>query len=159
MLTLASCGLIGVAVSPDYWYPVLWVSPLLILVSLQVLFSEENLLQKLEQGDWHVVTLPALAALVCGFFWEMWNHYSYPKWAIRFLMSSDLRFSKCPCWVILGICLSDCNAMWWQIWSGDLGAHPRSESTGPLLCVRPSRVEQGRFVNPRGSVVGERSKL
>jgi hypothetical protein len=81
MLTLASCGLIGVAVSPDYWYPFLWVSPLLILVSLQVLLSEENLLQKLEQGQWHVVTLPALAALVCGFFWEMWNHYSYPKWA------------------------------------------------------------------------------
>ncbi len=50
MLTLASFGLIGVAVSPDYWYPFLWVSPLLILVSLQVLLSEENLLQKLEQG-------------------------------------------------------------------------------------------------------------
>ena len=81
MLTLASCGLVGVAVSPDYWYPLLWVSPLLILVSLQVLLSEENVLQKLEQGQWHVVTLPALAALVCGFFWEMWNHYSYPKWA------------------------------------------------------------------------------
>jgi hypothetical protein len=80
MLTLASCGLIGVAVSPDDWYALLWVSPLLILVSLQVLFSEENLLQKLERGEWHVVTLPALAALVCGFFWEMWNLYSYPKW-------------------------------------------------------------------------------
>ncbi len=46
-----------------------------------MLLSEENLLRKLEQGQWQVVTLPALAALVCGFFWEMWNHYSYPKWA------------------------------------------------------------------------------
>jgi hypothetical protein len=81
MLTFASCGLIGVAVSPDYWYPLLWVSPALILVSLQVLFNEENIVQKLERGEWHVVTLPALAALVCGFFWEMWNYYSYPKWA------------------------------------------------------------------------------
>jgi hypothetical protein len=26
MLALASCGLIGVAASPDYWYPVLWIS-------------------------------------------------------------------------------------------------------------------------------------
>jgi len=80
MLTLAACGLIGVAVSPDYWYPLVWVSPVLILVSLQVLFREENLLQKLERGEWHVITVPALAALVCGFLWEMWNHYSYPKW-------------------------------------------------------------------------------
>jgi hypothetical protein len=22
----------------------------------------------------------ALGALVCGFFWELWNFYSYPKW-------------------------------------------------------------------------------
>jgi hypothetical protein len=81
MLVFASCGLLGVAVAPDYWYPVLWVSPLLILLSLQVLFREENLFQKLERGEWQTVTVPALAALVCGFFWEMWNHYSYPKWA------------------------------------------------------------------------------
>jgi hypothetical protein len=80
ILMLASCGLVGVAVSPDYWYPLLWVSPLLILVSLQVLLSEENALQKLERGEWQVITLPSLAALICGFFWEMWNHYSYPKW-------------------------------------------------------------------------------
>jgi hypothetical protein len=81
ILALASCGLVGVAASPDFWYPVLWVSPLLILVSLQVLLSEENVLQKLERGHWHEITLPALAALLCGFLWEMWNHYSYPKWA------------------------------------------------------------------------------
>ena len=81
ILILASCGLIVVAASPDYSYPLLWVSPLLIFVSLQVLLSEENVLQKLERGEWHVITLPALAALICGFFWEMWNEYSYPKWA------------------------------------------------------------------------------
>jgi hypothetical protein len=80
ILALSSCGLIGVAASPDNWYPLLWVSPLLILVSLQVLLSEENILQKLERGEWQVITLPALAALICGFFWEMWNHYSYPRW-------------------------------------------------------------------------------
>lgn len=80
MLMLASGGLIGVAIFPDYWYPVLWVSPLLILISLQILFSEGTLLQKLEQGEWQAIALPSLAGLVCGFFWEMWNHYSYPKW-------------------------------------------------------------------------------
>ena len=81
MLALASCGLIGVAASPDDWYPVLWVSPLLILVSLQMFLNEDNLLQKLQRGEWYAITVPALAALVCGFFWEMWNTYSYPKWS------------------------------------------------------------------------------
>jgi len=81
VLGLGSFGLVIVAASPDYSYPLLWISPLLILVSLQVLLSEENVLQKLERGEWHAITLPALAALICGFFWEMWNQYSYPKWA------------------------------------------------------------------------------
>ena len=81
ILALASCGLICVAVWPDAWYPVLWFSPFLILVSVQVLLCEESVLQKLERGEWNALTLPALAALVCGVFWEMWNHYSYPKWA------------------------------------------------------------------------------
>jgi hypothetical protein len=81
MLALASCGLIGVAASPDSWYPVLWVSPLLIVVSLQILLNQDNLLQKLQRGEWHAITVPALAGLVCGFFWEMWNNYSYPKWS------------------------------------------------------------------------------
>ena len=81
ILALSSYALIGIAASPDIWYPFLWVSPLLILVSLQVLLNQENVLQKVELGQWHVITLPALAALICGLFWEMWNQYSYPKWA------------------------------------------------------------------------------
>jgi hypothetical protein len=81
MLALASCGLIGVAASPDDWYPVLWISPLLIVVSLQMFLNEDNLLQKLQRGEWHAITVPALAALVCGFFWEMWNIHSCAKWS------------------------------------------------------------------------------
>ncbi|HLY30532.1 MAG TPA: hypothetical protein VKQ36_05865, partial [Ktedonobacterales bacterium] len=26
-----------------------------------------------------LITLP-LAAIACGFFWEMWNYYALPKW-------------------------------------------------------------------------------
>jgi hypothetical protein len=96
MLTLASCGLIGVAVWPNYWYPLLWVSPLLILVSLQMLFSEDNLLQMLERGEWHVIAVPALAALVCGFFWEMWNLFSYPKWAYCIPYVQGFRIFEMP---------------------------------------------------------------
>lgn len=80
ILAVASCGLICVAIWPDDWYPMLWLSPLLILVSVQVLLHEGSVLEKLERGEWDAVTLPALAALICGLFWEMWNNYSYPKW-------------------------------------------------------------------------------
>ena len=35
---------------------------------------------RLQHGDWPPVAALSLGALICGFFWEMWNYYSYPKW-------------------------------------------------------------------------------
>ena len=34
-------------------------------------------------GRQRPVVALALGALVCGFFWEMWNVYAYPKWVYR----------------------------------------------------------------------------
>jgi hypothetical protein len=34
----------------------------------------------LRSGDWRRPYLLALAALVCGLFWEMWNYGSLLKW-------------------------------------------------------------------------------
>ncbi|MCZ0454684.1 hypothetical protein, partial [Escherichia coli] len=34
----------------------------------------------LTRGDWRPVAALMLGALICGFFWEMWNIYSSPKW-------------------------------------------------------------------------------
>ena len=36
--------------------------------------------RNLQKGDWRLVWLPALAALFCGFFWELWNAYSLAHW-------------------------------------------------------------------------------
>ncbi len=79
-LAAAAFGLLGIAVFPDRLYPLLWAAPLVLIVSLQTLFGDRTYLQPLRTGDWERVALPALAALVCGFFWEMWNYYSEPKW-------------------------------------------------------------------------------
>jgi hypothetical protein len=37
-------------------------------------------LSGLAHGDWRTVIALCLAALICGFFWEMWNIFSFPKW-------------------------------------------------------------------------------
>jgi hypothetical protein len=34
----------------------------------------------LRKGDYRALVILAIAALVCGFFWEMWNFWSMPKW-------------------------------------------------------------------------------
>ena len=42
--------------------------------------GEPHILSGLAHGDWANAASFAFAALACGFFWEMWNYYSYAKW-------------------------------------------------------------------------------
>jgi hypothetical protein len=80
VLTAAGTALFLLGVYPNHLFALLWVSPLLILVSLQVLLKETHMFSPLRDGDWRYVMASALAALLCGVFWEMWNFYSLAKW-------------------------------------------------------------------------------
>jgi len=80
VLTAAAAGLTAIGLYPDYLFPLLWVSPLLIIVSLQTLWGERHILSAAADGDWSGIAASALAAFFCGFFWEMWNFYSLAKW-------------------------------------------------------------------------------
>ena len=46
----------------------------------QAILKEKTIFFTLRQGDWRPVVIPALAALVCGFFWEFWNSRSAAHW-------------------------------------------------------------------------------
>jgi hypothetical protein len=37
-----------------------------------------------------------LGALICGFFWELWNYYSYPKWIYHTPGAEFLRIFEMP---------------------------------------------------------------
>lgn len=80
VLILAGAGLMGIGIWHNYLFPLLWVAPLLVIVSLQALMGERHILQDVRRGEWNLVVASALAALFCGFFWEMWNFCSLPKW-------------------------------------------------------------------------------
>lgn len=80
VLVLAAVGLMGIGIWPDDLFPLLWIAPLLILASLRAVSGEETIFAGLQQGDWRSVWVPALAALQCGFFWELWNSGSLAHW-------------------------------------------------------------------------------
>ncbi|HEX9811287.1 MAG TPA: hypothetical protein VGA88_04280, partial [Burkholderiales bacterium] len=48
--------------------------------ALQSLGGLPNPLARLAHGDWRGISLPAAAALFCGFFWELWNWQSLTHW-------------------------------------------------------------------------------
>ena len=60
---------------PQILFPMLWVAPALILGALH-----RGYFAPLGGGDWRPLLLPAAAALVCGFFWELWNWGSLARW-------------------------------------------------------------------------------
>jgi len=73
-------ALICVGIWPEVLFPALWLAPLLVLAGLQPLLSGESAFAPLERGDWRPLLQPALAALICGLCWEMWNYGSVAKW-------------------------------------------------------------------------------
>jgi len=80
ILVLSGLGLGLIGVLPDFLFPLLWVSPLLIITALQALYKRNTIFSPLALGDWRKVLASALGALICGFFWEMWNMGSLAKW-------------------------------------------------------------------------------
>jgi hypothetical protein len=65
---------------PGFFYPFVWISLALIFEPLNRRLGRRNLLEWLQHGDWRPVLALSLGALMCGFFWEMWNYWSWPKW-------------------------------------------------------------------------------
>ena len=80
MIITAAIGLTGIVFYPHLTYPLLWISPLAVFLALEVVMREETVLDGLRYGDWRLAVRFALAALICGGFWEMWNFHSLAKW-------------------------------------------------------------------------------
>ena len=78
---LFSCaGLFAVGIAPDFAFPLVWLAPPTLLISLAALRGEPHTLSGIASGDWRTAASSVLAALLCGFFWETWNFGSYAKW-------------------------------------------------------------------------------
>ena len=80
VLVLAAAGLAGIGIWPDALFPLLWVSPLLIITSLQAMLDRGTIFSSIRHGDWRPICVPALAGLQCGVFWELWNWHSLAHW-------------------------------------------------------------------------------
>jgi hypothetical protein len=83
LLAAAIAGGFGLARWPEVLFPLLWAAPLLAIVGVEHLFGRRSPFAPIAGGDWRPLLLPPLAALVCGFFWELWNWGSLAHWEYR----------------------------------------------------------------------------
>ncbi len=73
--------LLGLMVWPTYFYPGTWMWMILLVEPINYLRGRQpSILVWLSKGDWRPLVALAFGALVCGWFWEMWNYWADPKW-------------------------------------------------------------------------------
>ena len=65
---------------PKCFYPLVWPAVFLVLEPLNITLGRRHLFTWLKNGDWRPIISLAVGALICGFFWELWNYCSWPKW-------------------------------------------------------------------------------
>ena len=78
--TAGALGLLALPIWPNALFPLLWLAPLALLCGLLAMAGEATLFDDLGHGDWSTLARLSLAAILCGFFWEMWNDYSLARW-------------------------------------------------------------------------------
>ncbi|MGH7940176.1 MAG: hypothetical protein ACREFR_03785 [Limisphaerales bacterium] len=81
---------------PRFFYPLVWISIALLLEPVNRWMGRPHLLQWLKEGDWRPVISLSLGALICGFFWEMWNEWSCPQWVYHTPGANILHIFKMP---------------------------------------------------------------
>jgi hypothetical protein len=72
--------LICILIWPKVFFPFNWLSFYFLLAPINVWLGNRSLSQYTAVGDWRPVVALWIGTLICGFFWEMWNIYSFPKW-------------------------------------------------------------------------------
>ena len=94
---LFSCaGLLAVGAAPGIVFPLVWVAPPLLLFASAGLRGEPHALSGIARGDLRPLVASTLAALLCGFFWEMWNAGSAVKWVYDIPYVDGFRLFEMP---------------------------------------------------------------
>ena len=80
LLIISSVLLSLIGVFPDSLFFLVWICPFFIFLGCWILFGHTHILKGVKKGDYTMVVGYATAALICGFFWEMFNFYSLARW-------------------------------------------------------------------------------
>ncbi len=81
---------------PKIFYPLIWITVYFIIEPINIKMNNRNLISYTSGGNWKPVLSLAIGCLICAFFWEMWNYYSYPKWYYYLPMVNCLHVFEMP---------------------------------------------------------------
>jgi hypothetical protein len=81
---------------PQTFFPAVWISVFLLIEPVNVWRKNRSLAGYTAEGDWRPIVALGTGGLICGFFWELWNYYSYPKWVYQIPFVDFARVFEMP---------------------------------------------------------------
>ncbi len=88
--------LVLMTIFPQYFFLFVWISVFFILEPVNAWLKNRTLFEFISAGDWRPVFSLWIGCLICGFFWEMWNYLSYPKWVYHVPFVDFLHIFEMP---------------------------------------------------------------
>lgn len=79
-LLLGLLMLTAILIWPKAFFPFIWLSFYFMLAPINVWLGNRSLSEYTAVANWRPVVALWIGTLICGFFWEMWNYYAFPKW-------------------------------------------------------------------------------
>lgn len=83
-MIVGSVILVLILILPKIFFPFAWIFMFLILEPINYRIGAVSLLRQAQVGSYSRIFSLATAAIICGFFWEMWNYNSQAKWIYSF---------------------------------------------------------------------------
>ena len=96
MVTSACVLLTLIGIFPNFLFFCVWICPFFILLGCRILSNPQHIFTRIKNGDFTLVAAYAMAALICGFFWELFNMYSLARWQYSIPYVEVLRLFEMP---------------------------------------------------------------
>lgn len=81
---------------PGQFFPLAWVGLFFAIDPINQLRGAPSLSARVARGNWSAVLVLFAAGLICGFFWEMWNYWSMPRWEYSVPYADRFRIFEMP---------------------------------------------------------------
>lgn len=81
---------------PLYFFPFIWLWVYFVTEPINVWLGNHSLAGYVNKGDWRPILALWFGTLTCGFFWEFWNYYAYPKWIYHVPFADFLHVFEMP---------------------------------------------------------------
>ena len=89
-------SLVTMLIWPTYLFPITWLCLFFIFDPINNLAGRPSIIAQVKNGDYRTVVAFALGALVCGFFWEMWNRDASVSWEYNIGYLDFVRIFQMP---------------------------------------------------------------